>query len=172
MTEDQRFVALGMAGSAIFSIVFVLVGLYLFDSPVVGIESPGDRIAYAFRCDFWAGFALLAGVARVAGQRFFSGEIDGSVPAEAHSLQVNRTYIQNTTEQIILLLIAHAALSLVVSSEMLRIIPILVALFLVGRITFWFGYLQSAPARAFGFATTFYPTVAVFVYGAFRLMAS
>ncbi|MEE3328200.1 MAG: MAPEG family protein [Myxococcota bacterium] len=170
MNEDQRFVAVGMAGAAIFSVLFVAVGLYLFDSPVLGYDSPGDRIAYALRCDFWAGFALLAGIARVAGQRFFSNEIDGSVPAEGHSLQVNRTYIQNTTEQIILLLMAHAALSLVVSSELLRLIPILVALFLIGRVTFWAGYLRSAPARAFGFAATFYPTVAVFVFVAFRLV--
>ena len=172
MTEDQRFVALGMAGSGIFSILFVLAGLYFFDAPVVGIESPGDRIAYAWQYDFWAGFALLFGVARVAGERFFSSEIDGSVPAHTHALQVNRAYIQNTTEQIILLLIAHTALSLVVSSEMLRIIPILVALFLLGRLTFWAGYLRSPPARAFGFATTFYPTVAVFFYVAFRLVFS
>ena len=170
MTQDQRFVAAGMAGSVVFSVLFVLAGLSFFTSPVVGVESPGDRIAYVFRCDFWAGFALLAGIARVAGQRFFSGEIDGSVPAAEHSLQVNRTYIQNTVEQIVLLLIAHAALALVVSSEMLRLIPILVALFLAGRVTFWAGYLKSPPARAFGFATTFYPTVAVFFFVAFSLV--
>ena len=169
MTEDQRRVAMGMAGSAIFSALFVVGGFFFFTSPVLGVESPGDRIAYVFRYDFWAGFALLAGIARVAGQRFFSGEIDGSVPTKEHSLQVNRTYIQNTVEQIVLLLIAHAALALVVSTEMLRLIPILVTLFLIGRITFWVGYLKSPPARAFGFATTFYPTVAVFFFVAFSL---
>jgi hypothetical protein len=30
---------------------------------------------------------------------------------------------------------------------------------------------DPAPARAFGFATTFYPTVAVFFYVAFRFLA-
>ena len=123
------------------------------------------------RCDFWAGFALLAGVGRVAGERFFSNQIDGSVPAEGRSLQVNRSYIQNTAEQLLLLLVAHAGLAGVLPERSLTVIPVLVALFLVGRATFWAGYLRSAPARAFGFATTFYPTVAVFFYVGFRLLA-
>ncbi len=29
----------------------------------------------------------------------------------------------------------------------------------VARLAFWIGYHRSAPARAFGFAATFYPTV-------------
>ena len=83
---------------------------------------------------------------------------------------MDRAYIQNTTEQLLLLLVAHAGLALVLPVESLSLIPLLVALFLVGRITFWAGYLRSAPARAFGFATTFYPTVAVLFYVAFRLL--
>lgn len=160
-----------MASAAVFSAVFVSAGHLLLDLPVPPAESPGDRIAYALRCDFWAGLALLAGVARVAGQRFFSNQIDGSVPAEGRALQVNRTYIQNTTEQLLLLVLAHSALSLVLQAEALPLIPLLVFLFLIGRATFWAGYLRSAPARAFGFGTTFYPTVAVFLYVGLRFVA-
>lgn len=172
MNPDQRFILAEMAGAAIFSVLFVVAGHALLDLSPPAAASPGDRIAYALHWDFWAGLALLAGVGRVGGQRFFSNQIDGTVPAEGHSLEVNRAYIQNTTEQLILLLVAHAGLALVLEPELLTLIPILVALFLIGRITFWAGYQHSAPARAFGFATTFYPTVAVFVYVAFRLLAS
>jgi uncharacterized membrane protein YecN with MAPEG domain len=33
--------------------------------------------------------------------------------------------------------------------------------FFVGRILFWRGYARGAPARALGFALTFYPSVAM-----------
>ena len=80
---------------------------------------------------------MLAGIGRVAGERYFSNQIDGAVPAQGRGLQVNRAYIQNTTEQIILLLIAHAGLALVISEDSLIVIPLLVSLFLVGRVAFW-----------------------------------
>jgi hypothetical protein len=37
------------------------------------------------------------------------------------------------------------------------------AVFAVGRLAFWLSYRRGATARAFGFGTTFYPTV--FAYG-------
>jgi uncharacterized membrane protein YecN with MAPEG domain len=40
-------------------------------------------------------------------------------------------------------------------------VPISAILFLVGRVLFWRGYAQGAPARALGFALTFYPSVAM-----------
>jgi hypothetical protein len=168
MTADQRFILVGMASSAIFSVLCLLIAHLLLELPAPSSTTPGERLAYALRNDFWAGFALLAGVARVASQRFFSKELDGSVEAEGPILRIHRAYIQNTLEQLLLLLIAHSALSLVLSAEMLPVIPLLVALFLIGRITFWAGYLRSPRARAFGFATTFYPTVCVFLFVAFR----
>lgn len=169
LSSEQRVVLIGMAGAAIFSLSFVLMA-YRFAAfePPPG-DSGAERIVYTLRCDFWAVFALLAGIGRVAGQRFLSNEIDGTAPARSRALQVNRTYIQNTTEQTLLLLFAHIGLALVVSHELLRLIPILVALFLIGRITFWAGYHHSAQARAFGFATTFYPTVVSLLYVGFRL---
>lgn len=137
MNADQRAVLAGMAGATVFSVLFVLLGATLVDLSPPSVTSPGERIAYALRCDFWAGLALLAGIGRVAGERFFSNQIDGAVPAQGRGLQVNRAYIQNTTEQIILLLIAHAGLALVISEDSLIVIPLLVSLFLVGRVAFW-----------------------------------
>ena len=51
----------------------------------------------------------------------------------------------------------------------LRLLPVLVGLFVVGRVAFWIGYHQSPLSRAFGFATTFYPTVVVLVWVAWRV---
>lgn len=45
------------------------------------------------------------------------------------------------------------------------VVPAAAILFVFGRIAFVAGYARGAPARAFGFALTFYPTV-------FMLLAS
>jgi hypothetical protein len=171
LTADQRTVVAGIAAACVFSAAFVLVALRLplFEAPAAATEA--ERVAYALRCDFWAALALLAGIGRIANQRFVADEIDGSVPPRARSLEVHRAYLQNTTEQLLLLVFAHVGLALAADAASLRLVPILVALFLVGRAAFWIGYLRSPPARAFGFATTFYPTVAVYVYAALRLAA-
>lgn len=170
LTNDQRTVLLGMGSAVGFSIAFVLAlhhgGVFV---PPAGASSPEARIAYALRCDFWAATALFAGIARIAAARFFTNEIDGSVAPRARALEIDRAYLTNTTEQLLLLVFAHVGLALVVAEHGLALIPILVTLFLVGRVTFWLGYRHSAPARAFGFGTTFYPTAACLVYAAFRL---
>ena len=82
----------------------------------------------------------------------------------APSIEIDRRYIQNTLEQLILAIVAHLALVTIVAPESIRAVAVLVMLFVIGRVTFWIGYHYSGPARAFGFGTTFYPTVAVYVF--------
>jgi hypothetical protein len=55
------------------------------------------------------------------------------------------------------------ALASLLEGTELAVIPLLVALFCIGRAAFWFGYVGGAAGRAFGFGTTFYPTVAAYV---------
>jgi hypothetical protein len=169
---EQRTVLRGIATATFFSVLFVALGWHVSPIPAPAAANAGERLAYALRCDLFAALALFAGIARVAAQRFFGGEIDGSVAPRARSLEIHRTYIQNTLEQFVLLLIAHLAFAAVEPAEHLRLLPVLVALFLLGRAAFWIGYFASPPARAFGFAATFYPTVAVLLYAAGRIALS
>lgn len=169
LNRDQRIVAAGMAGATVFSALFLIVGWAVDPFPPPAAETLAERLAYAVRCDVFAALALLAGIARVAAQRFFENEIDGSVAPHTRSLEIHRTYIQNTTEQFLLLLVAHLAFAAVEPASRLRLLPLLVALFLIGRAAFWIGYFHSPPSRAFGFGTTFYPTIGVLVYDVLRL---
>ncbi|MDX2165953.1 MAG: MAPEG family protein [Deltaproteobacteria bacterium] len=169
LSTDQRVVLAGMAGAAGTALAVV------WASGALGIPAPpeaptaGDRLAFALRCDLFAALALFAGIAAVARYRFFENEIDGTLAPRAHRLDVHRAYIQNTLEQLALLLVAHLAFAASQPAERLRLLPVLVGLFLLGRAAFWLGYLHSAPARAFGFALTFYPTAVLLVYDALRI---
>ena len=62
--------------------------------------------------------------------------------------------LQNSLEQTVLAFGAHLTLAALLRETELVLIPLLVALFLVGRITFAFGYAKRVSGRAFGMALT------------------
>ena len=75
-----------------------------------------------------------------------------------------RDFILNTFEQFTAYLVAIAVVALYSPPEGARALPILTALFVLGRILFWVGYHKHPYLRAFGFGITFYPTVAVYIW--------
>lgn len=161
--KAQLIVAGEIAAAALFSVAWVSVGLAYVSPPDIATE-PGSRLAFAFRWEILVGLMPVLGVAAVAHQRFLTPDrIDGSRAEAGTPLDINARYLQNTAEQSLIAVIAHASLVLVVPADQLQIIPILVLLFVFARVCFWIGYHLSPLARGFGFASTFLPTA--FVYG-------
>lgn len=171
MTKDQQEVRMGMAAAAMVSLIWVWMG-YKFFAPELPLwNSIGDRLAFVIKCDLFAVFMLLFGIGSLAGQRFYNktaidGQRDGLPPA----LEINLRYCQNTLEQLVLLIMAHLAFATTASGGELKLIPVLVSLFIFGRITFWIGYHRGTVSRAFGFAVTFYPTIVMMLYAGWRIL--
>src|SRR5579863_10613732 len=164
MSSDQRKVVAGAAAAVVFSVAFFEIIFRMTDiglNPHEAIDI-SVRLEYALKCEVFAALCLLAGVGRIANRRFFVPDAIEGGPAP--SIEIDQRYLQNTMEQLVLAIVAHLALVTIVAPESIRAVAVLVMLFVIGRIMFWFGYHRSGPARAFGFATTFYPTVAVYVF--------
>ncbi len=157
-------VAAAVFSVAFFEVVFRMTDFGLNPHVAIGISI---RLEYALKCEVFAALCMLAGVARIANRRFFIPEAIEGGPAP--SIEIDQRYLQNTMEQLVLALVAHLALVTIVAPESIRAVAVLVMLFVIGRITFWFGYHRSGPARAFGFGATFYPTVAVYAFLLFRM---
>jgi len=106
-------------------------------------------------------FALFVCIARLAKHRFFTPEdIHGSgLTGGTDKAKLLQALLQNTLEQSCLALPVYIATSIVAPAALLPVIPAAAAMFLVGRLFFFAGYANGAPARAFGFGLTFYPTV-------------
>jgi len=104
---------------------------------------------------------VLLGVRLVAHGRFRSlNDIRGSAfgpPSPAIAVPV--AFLQNTLEQAIIAIGAHIALATLLSGASLSLIPTMVFLFAVGRLTFLRGYPQGAHGRAFGIVTTVIPSL-------------
>ena len=65
--------------------------------------------------------------------------------------------LQNSFEQALIAIGVHLALATILNGRERLLIPVLVALHVVGRIAFRLGYPAGAGARAFGMSMTYYP---------------
>ena len=120
------------------------------------------RLAFAVRWLLAPGCMLLVGIV-VAGRRgFYPDAIDGTRTPANHGLEIGLRYNQNTLEQVVLAGIAWLGLAVSVSHANLAFIPAMALLFVVGRATFWLGYLVAPTARAFGMTMTVLPTVVAY----------
>ena len=127
-------------------------------------DDVASRIAFAARWNVVAAIALLIGIGRVGNARFASSEaITGATPEEG-PLAIDKRYLQNTLEQLVLFVIAHLAFATLAPADKLQLVPVAAVWFLVARIAFLVGYHRAPTARAFGFGATFYPTVAFLIY--------
>ncbi len=120
-----------------------------------------DRIAFALQSDLVI-FLWLAGCVRAVSKGRFLSPVDigGSASGPPSTvLKVRAAVLQNSLEQTVLAVGAHLTLATVLRGAELRVIPLLVALYLFGRVTFAWGYARRPVGRAFGMAVTGVATV-------------
>ncbi|OWF42454.1 uncharacterized protein LOC110461032 [Mizuhopecten yessoensis] len=165
--DDRRYVRNNIIASVIVCVALCLLGFMLLPAPTPRLETVSMRIIYCLRWQIWPVLTLTAGISTVAHMRFFTSAIDPIEGRGEHLLEVHKRYIQNTMEQLTLHILSSILLSSFLSPESMTIIPIRVFLFVLGRVTFWYGYMKSPVKRAFGFQMTFGPSVASLLYCAF-----
>lgn len=170
LTNNQKQVVYQAISAIIFCSAFVIISYHFFPFKLPTMPNTVDRFTFTIRCELFPLLMFLAGVCTVGNIRFFSDAIDGS--RNNKNVEIHLRYLQNTLEQFVLLFVGHLILCSYLLSHQMKLIPILVTLFIIGRITFWTGYLKSPTTRAFGFGTTFYPIVIVLGYDLYCLVCS
>ena len=93
----------------------------------------------------------------------------GNLRSDLVAAQPYIRMIKNPFEQFLLFPIGISGLSLYAPASDATVIPILTAMFLIGRMFFWFGYHKNTHLRAYGFGLTFYPTVVVYAWLVVRM---
>ncbi|MDR6114265.1 MULTISPECIES: MAPEG family protein [unclassified Sphingomonas] len=156
----QTGVARGMAAALAVVLLTLLVSWSLGHS-----LSATDRVLRAVAASTVAALWLAAAIGHVAALRFESpADIDAAAGGSVDSprVAIANAVLRNTLEQVVLAIPAYLALAWVVEGSG-AMVPMLAALFSVGRTLFWANYARGAAARAFGFALTFYSSVAALV---------
>ena len=160
--RKQALVAtLGLLASAVVSVVGLHATTW-FAAWLPPADDPATRLAFAVHWLLAPGCALLAGVQVAAGRGFHPDAIDGTRTPKSHALEIALRYNRNTVEQTVLAAIAWLGLAVGLPHAGLAFIPAMAVLFVVGRATFWAGYLVYPTARAFGMVMTTLPTIVAY----------
>lgn len=166
LTATQLRVVVGMAPAAIITAVMWVLALR---RPLAVVDA-GHQIVLTLPWLLVPAACLFVGIGFIANRRFLSEDaIDGGDNPGRAGMIASR-YVQNTLEQAVLAGTVWLALAAVEPARAALLVPMLAALFGIGRIAFWIGYLLAPWARAFGFGLTFYPTAVALVWLIVRIV--
>ena len=157
--SDQRAIVYWSAAALLLTALVVVAGYYWLRPGLLGLSEAmpaADRIAFALKWDLPIFLWLAVCVRRVASQRFREpADRRGAAYGEpTQELAVRAAILQNSLEQTVLVVGAHLILATVLRGREMYIIPLLVVLYLVGRIAFAMGYTKGAAVRSFGMSLT------------------
>ena len=165
LSKKQKGVVAGMATAMLISIFSIVAAIIFNPLSQASMNTSSIRFSIAGLSMLLPLFVLIICVGRLARFRFFSAEdIDGSgLTTGSNHAKVLQSILQNTLEQIVIAFGVYVAWCALMPISWLFVVILGSVLFTVGRLCFIFGYSGGAPARAFGFALTFYSTVVMFV---------
>ena len=159
-----------VAISVVISVLVFISSYLLLPIDTSHLKELPDRLALTISCLFVSSFSVLMGIYLVGQIRGNSNAIDPVNGGAENLVDVRNRILRNTTEQFILHVMAMLTLTLFLEGTSMKVIPILSGIFLIARIAFQIGYISSPIKRAYGFASTFLPTVAVYAYCTFRMV--
>lgn len=133
--------------------------------------SQSEAVILALRWDLAVIVPLVLSVGFLARHRFFTPEdIDGGgLTTGTGKAAILKAILQNTLEQTVIVIAAHLMWAAYLPGTYFMVIPVAVVMYVTGRIAFIVGYRHGAPARAFGFALTFYPSVLMLAFLLFHV---
>ncbi|WP_263141231.1 MAPEG family protein [Pseudomonas sp. RIT-PI-AD] len=161
LSEKQRGVLDGMLLGLAISVIALASAILAMPAGAPSSPDIPARLAAALRWDFLVIACLAGGIALIARHRFVTPEdIEGSgMSAGSDRVRHYQACLQNTLEQVVLAVCTHGLWAVAMPPRWQGAVAVAAVLFLLGRILFWRGYARGAPARALGFALTFYPSL-------------
>ncbi|KAK3107905.1 hypothetical protein FSP39_024894 [Pinctada imbricata] len=159
--EELAGIPLQVAIGVTSTIMIACIGYVVLPSPQ--IENPAQRLVFTFRWLVLSASVLLAMVANVASKRGQTAAINPMTGHE-HFVEVPNRILRNTVEQFILHTIGLFGVMTYASPSNMVVVPVLVTLFVIGRIVYWIGYLRHPMLRGPGWDITVFPTLASFIY--------
>ena len=159
ISPEQRGVVIGMLLGASVPALPIAAGAWLIPGPAA--PPLGDRLVWLMPYAAVLALPMALAIAAIARHRFFhAAVIDGSNDAADRWLAIARAILQNTLEQTVLAALVLLALAATLPSGWLGALPAAILWFVLARAIFALTYARGAAARSFGFAATFYPTLA------------
>ena len=147
------------------AITWLLYTYFPFGLP--NMDHPTDRVVFTLRCNVPSVLSMGSAIVYIGNKRFMSDQINPLSSKDRHLIEVPQRVLQNTLEQFVLSFTLQLAASTWMTSEQMKLIPIITMWFVLGRILFWVGYSNPDYARtkrSLGFSLTFQPSALLAIY--------
>lgn len=159
LDTEQRQIAARVAAAGALILLTALLVRESGWRPFNFGSGPLERLGFGLACLFPVTLCLAAAIGAQACQRFMDGRHrPGPKSPRAGKLV---SLIQNTVEQTVLAIPAYLGGALLLPEPWLGTVGAAAVLFVIGRLAFARGLNEGAAGRAFGFALTFLPTLAL-----------
>uniref|UniRef100_A0A8C5GD93 Transmembrane protein 79-like n=1 Tax=Gouania willdenowi TaxID=441366 RepID=A0A8C5GD93_GOUWI len=137
-----------------------------FDAPL--LHGAPFRLVYTLRCSALAATPVILGWLVLGISRLRFGAVrplveDELKEAELKEVAVHRRFITDSASLYVLYSLQLVVMAMFVSQEQLKIIPLLMVVFALGRLVYWVSSALNSSVRAFGFGLSFLPSVAMLV---------
>jgi len=133
-----------------------------------------DRLIFTLRCNVFSVAFLCGLIGHIGKVRFFSAQRNPLSSTDKDRVEVYCRVLQNTVEQFIVSLVLQLISATWFTEAQMKFIPMIVVLFVVGRLIFLKGYLDPAfghGKRAYGLPLTMQTSFVMLVYCLYRTMA-
>ena len=162
-SRDQRKVLTSIFCACILLFCVGMIAVY-FPLPKPRLPTLLDRVVFTLRWLIVSLFTVFAGIIWVGNTRYSTSAINPLDPSGKKYVEIRSRYLQNTVEQFLIHSLSLVVLATYLSEENMNFVPLLVAVFSIGRLLFAVGYSIDPLRRGFGFAVTFLPTAMVIYY--------
>ena len=173
--SHQKNVSLRVFLAFVFCPCFLWCGNAYWPFALPNFHSMMQQLVYTAKWQVPSILLLVAAIGTTLWSRNTTAR--GTRSASGKTLQTRYTahknYLNNTFEQFLANVMALFILTTYLKPHQMHMIPLFVTLFVIGRLQYWYGYLDASRGRsnkAFGFATTFYVTCGVAMYCTYRFV--
>ncbi|XP_061457051.1 uncharacterized protein LOC133372444 isoform X2 [Rhineura floridana] len=143
-------------------------GYYFLPLQVPACPDLASRIAFALRCLLIAGVPILLGITSRAFSTLCLDTL-GPVDPSSRPTLLHQIFTAGSVDQLVVFGLNVTATATFLPQEHLRLIPILVGLFSMGRYLYWASLHLCSTYRGFGFGLSFFPTLSLMAYNLFCL---
>uniref|UniRef100_A0A3P9J7G2 Transmembrane protein 79a n=1 Tax=Oryzias latipes TaxID=8090 RepID=A0A3P9J7G2_ORYLA len=164
-----RLPALLSALASLLCAAGILYAFYVY-VPIRIPECPSteSRIVFALCCCVVASLPILLAMLGGAACQFCSGSLD--VPVSLPRRQrLQQLFITASLELLLLYVLNLILIALIVPQEQLKVVPMVVTMFIIGRLVYWFSLNTCSSWRGFGSGLTFFPLLAIVALNLFLM---
>uniref|UniRef100_A0A665VAB2 Transmembrane protein 79b n=1 Tax=Echeneis naucrates TaxID=173247 RepID=A0A665VAB2_ECHNA len=139
----------------------VFYGLYFY-VPIKPPDCPdtASRLVFSLCCCAAAAFPILLAMLVGSARQFCSASFDlqDSFPS---GRAVHQLFVTASSEQLLLYIVNLVVMAWLLPQEQLKLVPIVAAMFIFGRLVYWVCLSMCSSWRGFGSGLTFFPLLSV-----------